>query len=218
MRMPAFSRIAAKLVSRRALATGVAALALGTALPVLSGASPALARGDRPAAQVVAAASPANPAQGNGFRTGFFMMGTKPLTITPGGAPLEIDLESGKDSGAPYRDVRPQLVLDSANSPLSIGRSDVVLELRTAAGWQPVAMHLTSPYVLLSDLSGIKGSPMVNGHAVHFSYRLALKAGAAQHPTKLRVRVLTVAQDGTASQGQVRDLTVLPAAAPADHR
>ncbi|MFF7637110.1 hypothetical protein ACFZB9_28760 [Kitasatospora sp. NPDC008050] len=160
--------------------------------------------------------APANPAEENGFRAGFFMMGTKPLTITPGGAPLEIDVEAGKDSGAPYQDVRPELVLSSDNSPRFVGRPDVVLELRTADGWQPVPVRSTGHYSLTADLSGIKGSPMVNGHAVHFTYRLALKAGAAQNTTNLQVRVSAVAENGRGSDSQVRDLTVLhPTTAPA---
>ncbi|MEU9128095.1 hypothetical protein AB0D08_08290 [Kitasatospora sp. NPDC048540] len=206
MRTPVISRIV------RSSAATVAALALGTGLPLTIGAGTAHACGDRPA-------KAAPSATAFGFRsadtvTGF--VAPTPTTITAGGPKIEIGIEEGNFSGKPIDLVAPAFSLyNERASGHGIGTmlkiEELSVEVMDHGRWTPLAMRYGCDPMISTDTSAL-AEPLADGRAHRFVFRVGLSADAPADQTRIQIYA------GRTEQGKanILDLDVEhPAPAPA---
>ncbi|GAA5005294.1 hypothetical protein [Kitasatospora paranensis] len=167
---------------RRVAATAAAALALGVGLPVLTTATPALAAcGDAPAP-----ALPTEARHATDPDTEF--VAPVPTQVTAGGAAVEIAVEEGNLTGAPYQRLAPRFALFASAPAAQPGTladlqpTDVGVEVMWHGQWQRLALHRSCDPVLVADTSSL-AVPLADGHAQRYLFRLTL---AATTPAELR--------------------------------
>ncbi|MCX5211796.1 hypothetical protein OG689_21305 [Kitasatospora sp. NBC_00240] len=219
----AFTKNVPSLSRRSALTLAAATLVVGAGLPVLGGADSAWACGAPDDAPVTAPSTAPAPAvtHNGGLNAGFFML-RDGLTITAGGAKLEIPVEVGNFTGAPYEKVVPQLSLynEKAGSHPGGGTNlrtqDFVVEVSTPGGWQKLPMVHSCDPVIYADTSSLKGEHLDNGRATHFTFRFGMSANAPKDQTEIKIGVNASAEDENAQPNWTfRNAQVKRPAAPA---
>jgi hypothetical protein len=187
---------------RRAAATATAALALGVGLPVLAAAPARAACGDAPAP-----ALPTEARHATDPDTEF--VAPVPTEITAGGAAVEIAVEEGNLTGAPYQRLAPRFALFASAPAAQPGTlanlqpTDVDVEVMWHGQWQRLALHQSCDPVLVADTSSL-AVPLADGHAQRYLFRLTLSAATPAELRTLDVYAGSTGSDRTA----VADLAV----------
>lgn len=198
MRMPAFSRIAAIVVSRRTLATGVATLALGAALPLLGGAAPAWACGDEPTGAATASAPAAAPVHWSGS-----FIPELPDSITAGGPAAEVGVEIGNSTGA-AASVAPVLSFDNTAASSHQGGGhllrpqDFTVEVMVNGAWRTLPVRHSCDPTLNVDTSSL-AQRLDDGHAARLLFRISLSADAPADQQNITLYTGPDAQGETSS-------------------
>ncbi|MFD9130298.1 hypothetical protein [Kitasatospora sp. NPDC059571] len=204
MRPPAVSRSAPRTVRRAAAASAAtAALLLGVGLPVLSTAGPAWAAcGNDPGP-----ALPSEPRHATDPDTAFI----EPVAtrVAAGGEAVEIGVEEGNLTGAPYQQLAPRFALFAsapAGQPGALANlqpSDVAVEVMWQGQWQRLTLHQSCDPVLVADTSSL-AVPLADGHAQRYLFRVSLSAGTPAELRTLDVYAGSTGSDRTA----VADLAI----------
>ncbi|MEV8095584.1 LPXTG cell wall anchor domain-containing protein [Kitasatospora sp. NPDC085879] len=185
MRAPVISRFV-----RNATVTTTAALAIGVALPVLTGGTAAWACGELPNPQPAAAAPAA-------------FVAPVPTSVTAGGAAAEFGLEQLNDTAKPYPDMVPRLSLFSAEIVPGSGKlvhvapEDLTVEVMSHGHWKRLPLrHACDPGVLVDTSSLAETVPA--GQAHRYMFRVSVSAKAAD-VTRIDIATAPGAQDRLAT-------------------
>ncbi|MCX5212459.1 hypothetical protein OG689_24775 [Kitasatospora sp. NBC_00240] len=198
-------------LSRRGKMAGLAATVLLAGAVQLLPADSAWACGDSMPGPSVSAPVPTATHQGS-VEAGLFMT-PGPLKVTAGGAPLEIPVEVGNFTGAPYEKVVPLFALSNPSGGLD--PKYVVLEANLPGkGWQKLPLHFGCDPTLWTDASAFPGEHLDDGHATHFTFRLSFTADAYQDLREVEIGLFAEAEVGGVGKGQNHLVTVLAPAGP----
>jgi LPXTG-motif cell wall-anchored protein len=207
MRLSAFSGFAKNITTRRALATGAAAVVLGTAMPLLAGGTPAWACGDQPG-KVVAPSPVPGSAAPHGQVGSAFIAGA-PDTITAGGPAIEVGEEVGNFTGVAWNGITPELAFYNTSGS-ALRTQDFNVQVMVDGNWRTLPMLHGCDPVIHADTSSL-AQHLDNGRASRFLFRVSLSANAPADQQNLAMYT------GPDAQGQVpsHDLKVVRATTPA---
>ncbi|WP_328955820.1 hypothetical protein [Kitasatospora purpeofusca] len=141
---------------------------------------------------------------------GFFM--TPSLAITAGGPKVDIPVEIGNFTGAPYRNVVPTLSLATHLAGNGEGGVSYVpskylaVEYNANGSWQKLALRRGCDPTLFATPA--KGVPVADGHANHVTFRVSLAADAPADLDLLYVGLGATGEDGSRSEGAQKEMTV----------
>ncbi|MFJ6140029.1 hypothetical protein [Kitasatospora sp. NPDC092286] len=142
---------------------------------------------------------------------GFFM--TPGLTVLAGGPKVEIPVEVGNFTGAPYRKAVPSLSFFNENGGAPLRAEDLTVEVRSTGAWQKVPLVRGCDPVLYATAP--KGEPVADGRAVHFTFRVGLAAKATADLDGIRVGLTADAEDGKHSPWVFKNMSVTHRTTPA---
>ncbi|MGF1428957.1 hypothetical protein [Kitasatospora sp. LaBMicrA B282] len=187
-----FARRRSRLVTAAATA-----VLLGTALPLIGGASAAFAADGNGTAPAAAAAAPAAPIPVRQVSPLISYLPGTPGTITAGGSSIEFGVEMANFTGVPYDSLAPVLGLSGANAGPQAGTrlqpADFTVQVMAGGQWRTLPLHSSAsdPFVHVDTTS--LAQHLDNGRAARFMFRITLAAGAPTDQQTLTVQLTTSA-------------------------
>ncbi|MFJ4666526.1 hypothetical protein [Kitasatospora purpeofusca] len=226
MRTSAMPASAKNTVVRRRVAAVAATVLLAGSVQLLTAESSwACGSSDGPvAAAPKAAAKAAAPkgdtAKGDAPKTeavthdgapqiGFFM--TPSLSVTAGGK-VDVPVEVGNFTGAPYRNVVPTLSLathlagDGDGGVSYVASEYLAVEYNADGTWKKLPLRRGCDPTLFATPA--KGVPIADGRANHVTFRVSLAADAPADLDLIHVGLGATAEDGARSEWAQKEMTV----------
>ncbi|MFF7587446.1 hypothetical protein ACFZCK_08165 [Kitasatospora purpeofusca] len=142
-------------------------------------------------------------------RIGFFM--TPSLSVTAGGR-VDVPVEIGNFTGAPYRNVVPTLSLathlagDGDGGVSYVPSKYLAVEYNANGTWQKLALRRGCDPTLFATPA--KGVAVADGRANHVTFRVSLAADAPADLDLVHVGLGATAEDGARSEWAQKEMTV----------
>ncbi|MEV0191665.1 hypothetical protein AB0I39_24410 [Kitasatospora purpeofusca] len=193
------------------LLTAESSWACGQADDTVAAAPKAAPKAAAPKADTAKADAPKAEATHTGAPgIGFFM--TPSLAVTAGGPKVDVPVEIGNFTGAPYRNVVPTLSLathragDGDGGASYVDSKYLAVEYNSDGTWKKLPLRRGCDPTLFATPA--KGVPVADGRANHVTFRVSLAADAPADLDLVHVGLGATAEDGARSEWAQKEMTV----------